>query len=87
MHFPLPPGFKVTICDLKTPPGSWRKAAQGLKDTVSVRLTSPPEVLGNLPGKTTQEVVKFVNKNRDALLRYWNEELDRRELFDLIQKV
>jgi len=34
LHFPLPPGFKVTICDLKTPPGSWRKAAQVLLNRI-----------------------------------------------------
>jgi hypothetical protein len=29
----------------------------GLKDAVTVRLAEPPEVLGNLPGKVTRQVV------------------------------
>jgi hypothetical protein len=59
----------------------------GLKDAVSVRLTDPPEVLGTLPAKLERQVVAFVNRNRDTLLRYWNEEISTREMLDLIERV
>ena len=56
----------------------------GLKDAVSVRLTNPPEVLGELPGKIKQQVVKFVVRNRDVLLRHWHGEIDTKEMLDLV---
>ncbi|MFI5298984.1 MAG: hypothetical protein ACHREM_12880 [Polyangiales bacterium] len=54
---------------------------------MSVTITAPPEVLGDLPGKTEQQVVQFVELNRDTLLRYWDGELSTKEMLDLIRKV
>ena len=53
---------------------------------MSVRITDPAEFLGDLPGKTKKQVVKFVDDNRDTLLRYWNGDLSTREMLDLIVK-
>ena len=54
------PGIKLT-------PGSHRP--------VSVRLTEPPHVLGELPDEMKSQVIEFVNGNRETLLAYWNGEL------------
>jgi hypothetical protein len=62
-------------------------AAKGLKDGVSVRLTNPPEVLGKLPGRVTQQVLKFVDRNRDVLLRHWIGEIDTGEMLELLESV
>lgn len=71
---------------IKVAPGV-KITPETLKDAVSVRLTSPPEVLGKLPGKVEKQVVKFVNTNRETLLRYWGGQLSTREMLDLIEKV
>jgi hypothetical protein len=55
---------------------------EGLKDAVSVRLTSPPQVLGTLPGNVKRQVVKFINRNRNVLLRHWRGEIDAKEVID-----
>jgi hypothetical protein len=60
-------------------------ACEGLRDAVAVTLTEPPEVLGDLPGKVREQVVKFVDKNRDVLLRHWNGELSTVEMLDLLE--
>jgi hypothetical protein len=49
---------------------------ESLDDAVSVRLSDPPEVLGTLPGKVAQQVLKFVTLNRKTLLGYWALKLD-----------
>ena len=36
--------------------------SEGLGDAVSVKLTDPPEVVGELPGKIMRQVIKFVDK-------------------------
>jgi len=61
--------------------------SESLKDAVTVRLTTPPEVLGTLPGKVKKQVVQFVNENREVLLRHWNFELDVKEMLDQLRKV
>jgi len=60
---------------------------EGLSEAVTVRLTNPPEVLGTLPGHVQREVVEFVNRNREVLLRHWNGEIDAKEMLDLLQSV
>jgi hypothetical protein len=62
-------------------------AAEGLKDAVSVRLTTPPEVLGDLPAQVTRQVVEFVEKNRDVLLEHWNGEIDSGEMIRLLVRI
>ena len=64
-----------------------RIASQRLKDGVTVRLTEPPEVLGDLPRDIEEQAVRFVAKNRAVLLRYWSGALSTREMLDLIEKV
>jgi len=61
--------------------------SDGLKDSVSVRLTDPPEILGKLPGKVKKQVTKFVNINREVLLRYWNFEISTCEMVNLLKRV
>lgn len=61
--------------------------SDGLKDSVSVRLTDPPEVLGILPGQLKKQVVRFININRDVLLRYWNFEIGTPEMVRLLRRI
>jgi len=49
--------------------------------------TGPPEFLGVLPGSVKKRVAEFLDKNRGALLLYWDGRLNTREVLDLIQKV
>ena len=60
---------------------------EGLKESVSVRITDPPVVLGKLPGKIQKQAIQFVEKNRDVLLRHWNGELDSKETLNLLEHV
>ena len=60
---------------------------EGLRDSVSVRITDPPVVLGNLPGTIRKQVIQFVEKNRDILLQHWNGELDSKETLNLLEHV
>jgi translation initiation factor IF-1 len=60
---------------------------EGLRDSVSVRITDPPVVLGKLPGKIRKQVIQFVEKNRDVLLRHWNGELGSKETLNLLEPV
>ena len=73
------PRIKVMLGD--------RITNEGLKEAVSVRLTNPPVVLGTLPSKTRKQVVQFVEKNLDILLRHWNGELDSKETLNLLEPV
>ncbi len=59
----------------------------GVDDAVSVTLTEPPRVLGKLPGKVTKQVIAFVSKNREVLLRYWKNEIDTKEMSDLVESI
>lgn len=52
-----------------------RLTADSLVDTVPVRLTTPPEVLGTLPPTVKAKAIAFVRCNRDALIEYWKGEL------------
>jgi hypothetical protein len=60
---------------------------EGLERAVEVRLTSPPEVLGTLPRGLAEQVVLFVEKNRDVLLRHWKLENDSLEALELLERV
>jgi hypothetical protein len=59
----------------------------GLKEALSVRLTEPPEVLGELPGKLKKQAIAFVNANREVLLRYWSFEIGTPEMVRLLQRI
>jgi len=54
---------------------------------VSVRLTTPPEVLGNLPGDIKKQVTRFVALNHEVLLRHWMGEIDSIEMGPLLRRV
>jgi hypothetical protein len=73
------PRIKVVLGDKAT--------TEGLNEAVSVRLTDPPVVLGTLPGKVKKQVIKFIEKNREALLQHWKGDLDSKETLDLLEKV
>jgi hypothetical protein len=73
------PRIKVMLGD--------RITNDGLREAVSVRLTDPPVVLGTLPSKTKKQVVQFIVRNLDILLRHWNGELDSKETLDLLEPV
>jgi len=60
---------------------------EGLKDSVPVRIATPPEVLGALPGNIKKQVIQFVNKNREILLQHWRGEISSREVLDRIEKI
>lgn len=60
---------------------------EGLRDSVSVRISDPPVVLGKLPGGVRKKVVEFVDRNRDILLSHWNGELGSRVTLSLLKQV
>lgn len=73
------PRIKVVLGD--------RTTTEGLSESISVRLTEPPVVLGTLPGKVKKQVLRFVKENREILLQHWNGVLDSKEAIDLLKKV
>ena len=60
---------------------------EGLIDVPIVRLTSPPDVLGELPASMTESLVRFVNLNREILLAHWEGELGTKETIRLLKAV
>ena len=62
-------------------------STKSLNDAVSMLLTDPPEVLGELPRKVKRQALAFVVRNREALLGHWNGETDTREMCDLLKRV
>jgi hypothetical protein len=60
---------------------------EGLRGSVSVRITDPPVVLGKLPGNIRKKVAEFIDINRDVLLKHWNGELGSRATLDLLKHV
>lgn len=60
---------------------------EGLRESVSVRITDPPVVLGSLPGNIRKQVIRFIERNRDVLLRHWNGELGAKETLNLLKPV
>lgn len=61
--------------------------SESLKDSVSVKLTDPPVIIGTLPAKIKKDVIRFVEANRETLLLHWNGELDSKEMLDQIEAV
>jgi hypothetical protein len=64
-----------------------KSRSEGLEGAVQVRLTSPPEVLGTLPGELARQVVQFVEKNRDLLFRYWKGGMSTLDAFNRMARV
>ena len=67
--------------------GGDKMSAEWLRGAVSVRLTTPPEVVGKLPGAIRRLVIAFVERNRNVLLQHWNGELASKETLDLLQRI
>ena len=61
--------------------------AESLNDSVTVTIAEPPIVLGPLPGAVRRQVVAFVKRNKDTLLKHWNGDIDTKEMLDLLKKV
>jgi len=61
-------------------------SAEWLRGAVSVRLTTPPVVMGELPDAIRLRVFEFIERNRDILLQHWNGELDSRQTLDLLKR-
>jgi hypothetical protein len=60
---------------------------EGLRESVSVRITDPPVVLGSLPSNIRKQVIRFIERNRDVLIRHWNGELGAKETLNLLKPV
>ena len=58
-----------------------------LADPVGVTITSPPRVLGTLPGEVVAQVLGFVEKNQRPLLRYWQAEMATSDVLELLVRV
>jgi hypothetical protein len=57
-----------------------------LIDAVAVTLATPPDVLGSLPGESDQ-VVEWVERNRDVLLEYWQGEMATDDALELLARL
>jgi len=67
--------------------GGDQTSAEWLRDAVSVQLTIPPEVVGELPGTVRRQVIEFIERNRKVLLQHWNGERASKETLDLVQRI
>ena len=67
--------------------GEDKISAEWLRDAVSVRLTTPPEVIGKLPSTIRRQVIEFVEINRDILVRHWNGGLDSKATLNLLTRI
>jgi hypothetical protein len=67
--------------------GGDKMSAEWLLGAVSVRLTTPPEVVGELPCTVWRHVIEFVEKNRNVLLQHWNGVLASKETLDFLQRI
>lgn len=60
---------------------------EALAGAVTVTLQDPPKVLGDLPAKVEQQVIKFCQMNRKVLLKYWAGSLSTLQALTQIKKV
>lgn len=51
--------------------GPQLKVVVGTKASVTMTIEDSPRILGTLPGKVRSQVVAFIQRNQDALLRHW----------------
>lgn len=73
------PRIKVIMGDKLT--------VEAINKAVSVKLTDPPQVIGTLPGKLKQQVLRFIELNRQALIDHWKGTTDTQEFGSAIQKI
>lgn len=71
---------------IKVIPGT-KITKEGLMDAASVTITEPPRVVGTLPGKLKTQAIRFVNLNREVLLRYWRNEISTRQMLDGLTRI
>lgn len=64
-----------------------KMTAESLKDAVSVTLTIPPRVLGELTAKVKKQTTDFILLNMDVLLQHWRGELDSEEVLKKIRSI
>lgn len=64
-----------------------RLTQEALSKAVSVKLTDPPQVMGTLPGKVKQQVFRFIERNRQALIDHWSGDTDSQEFGAAIQRI
>jgi hypothetical protein len=64
-----------------------RLSLESLADSVAVRLTAPPEVLGTLPDEVARQVIEFATINRKVLRRYWRGNLGTKAVLELLVRV
>lgn len=57
------------------------------KNAVAVKLTTPPQVVGTLPGKLKKQVFEFIELNRETLLSFWNGEISDQTMKAQIQRI
>jgi hypothetical protein len=62
-------------------------SAELLRNAVTVRLTTPPEVMGEFPDAMRRQVIVFLERNRNVLLQHWDGELASREALDLLKRI
>ena len=67
--------------------GGDKLSADWLRGAVSVRLTTPPEAVGELPCTVRRQVIEFIERNRNVLLQHWNGELGSRETLDRLNRI
>ena len=64
-----------------------RVTKENRRNSVSIRLTDPPVVLGILPGHIRAQAVEFVRNNLPVLLLFWESQLTDEAMRKLIRKV
>ena len=53
-------------------------SVEGAKN-VSVTITKPPRILGDLPKRVERDVLKFIDLNFDLLLAHWKNEISSKK--------
>lgn len=66
---------------IKVVPGT-KITTDGLRDAISISITEPPKVFGDLTGEIEKQALRFVRLNQDVLLRYWRNEIDTAEMLE-----
>lgn len=64
-----------------------KTTTEGMQDSVSVTISDPPRVLGELPGRIKKQVVRFVALNREVLLAHWRGELDPGDVLERLVRI
>lgn len=61
---------------------------ESLRASVTVTIEDAPRVLGGtLPGKVRGQVVAFIQRNQDVLLRHWRGELNSKQALNQLRPI